>query len=182
MNKFYLITLGVLCSLAAFAQKGKGKVKVPKVSAAQKATEERVTKIKKAFFGISAMKLQSKAFNYANKCGVKNATITLYYKGADVVKITDVGTGDGHLAAAKWSYQYYYEKGKLIFAFQQINRNMSDKTVETRRYYSGNKLIRKITNTTVSDSEKETVTNTAAEYQLRSVKTEADIAKIYKCG
>lgn len=164
--------------MTAWGQKKTAKPKAVKPSA----TEIKVKGIKKAFFNINASKLQSKAFDYANKCGVQKATLTLYYKGSDVVKVTDLGTGDGHKAAAKWSYQYYYEKGKLIFAYQQITNNPNAQPTETRRYYYGNKLIRKIEDNKTTDNDKESVTTKAPEYQLRSIKTEADIAKIYKCG
>jgi hypothetical protein len=183
MSKFYLLLLSFLFIIFASAQKkGAKKPPVQKISAAQKATEQKVTKIKKTFFDINASTLQSKAFNYANRCGVRKATIMLYYKGSDVVKVTDLGTGDGSKAAAKWSYQYYYEKGKLIFAYQQITNGLNDKPIETRRYYLGNKLVRKIEDTKVTDNAKESIDDKAVEYQLRTIKSEADIAKIYKCG
>ena len=177
MNKIYLIIGCILFVVTMPAQK----VAKPK-SGKPSATDQKVTKIKKAFFDINASKLQSKAFNYVNKCGVKKATVTLYYKGSDVVKVTDLGTGDGDKAAAKWSYQYYYEKGKLIFAYQQITDNLNTQPTETRRYFLGNKLIRKIENNLTTDNGKESITTKAPEYQLRAVKSEADIAKIYKCG
>ncbi len=177
MHKFYLVIISVLFVIPASAQK----VAVKKMTAGQKATEEKVKKIKKAFFDINASKLQSKAFSYTNKCGVQKATITLYYKGTDVVKLTDLGTGDGDKAALKWSYQYYYEKGKLIFAYQQITNGRNEQPTETRRYYLGNKIVRKMVNSQVTDNPNESINGKDVTYQLRTIKTEADIDKIYKC-
>src|SRR5690606_27929172 len=78
-----------------------------------------VVHIRQVFRYINSMPLITRSINYMNKCGVVNATITIYTDAnGNVRKITDVGIGDDDKAAAKWSFEYYYENGDLIFSYE----------------------------------------------------------------
>jgi hypothetical protein len=156
------------------------------ISKAQsKIIENEIFQIKQTYKNINTSALKKQIFKYSNKCGVVDATITLYYLNGEIVKITDNGIGDDDKAAAKWNYEYYFKNGNLIFSYEWIksfDNELEKNTIdETREYFLSNKLIKKIENQKTKYPVNMTINFSDNRYLLKKVKTTQDISKIYEC-
>ncbi len=156
------------------------------ISKAQsKNIENKIIQIRQIYKTINSSTLQKQTIKYSNKCGVVDATITLYYLNGEIVKITDNGIGDNDKAAAKWSYEYYFKNGNLIFSYEWIkyfDNELEKNTIdETREYFSSNKLIKKIENEKSTYPPNITINFSDNRYLLKKVKTTQDISKIFEC-
>ncbi len=147
--------------------------------------ESQVQQIKQEFAKINALKLDTKSFPYKNRCGVIKASITIYFKNGEIRKITDVGIGDDDKAAAKWSYQYYYKNGNLIFSYETItsfdNEKEKNITNNNREYFLDNRLIKKIEDNKINYPENSFINNQDNRYKLKLIKKSSDIDLIYEC-
>lgn len=146
----------------------------------------KVNTIRKEYQRINSAKLQKREIRYKNNCGVKNATITIYSENGVIVKITDNGNGDDHLAEAKWNYEIYYKNGKLIFSYKWIKGSdemTGDSYIdEERSYIDNDRVIKVIENGKTQYPSNKRIESNDFRYQLKHVQTKSDIEKIYDCG
>ncbi|MBB4807199.1 hypothetical protein HNP38_002503 [Chryseobacterium defluvii] len=152
---------------------------------AQTATNN-IQKIKKEVQYINDVaQLGVKVYPYSNKCGVTKAGISVYHKNDEVRKIKDTGIGDGDKAASSWSYEYYYEKGKLIFSYETRQYHDNEKNKETReeirQYFVDDRLVKQIENGKTTYPKNVFIQKNDARYQLRNITRASDITKIYEC-
>ena len=147
--------------------------------------ENEIIQIKQTYKNINSSTLKKQSVKYSNKCGVVDATITLYYLNGEIVKITDNGIGNGCLAAEKWNYEYYFKNGKLIFSYEWIksfDNELGKNTIyETREYFLSNKLIKKIENQKTTYPVNMRINFSDTRYLLKNVKTTNDIFNIFRC-
>ena len=151
----------------------------------QTTLDRQVGHISKEFEKINSSNLSQKTFRYSDRCGVTMATITVFSDNDIVRKITDVGIGDDDKAAASWSYQYYYENGKLIFSYEKSSgHDLETGTAykdEVREYFVSDRLIMKIKNGQKTYPKSETINTIDTRYRLMNIKNSSDIKEIYKC-
>lgn len=145
-----------------------------------------VEKIRREFVLVNASKLEEKSFSYRNNCGVIKGRLKIYRKNEEIRKISDTGIGDDDKAAASWSYEYYYQNGKLIFSYQRSNYFDNGKnkqmTDETKQYFVDNRLIKEVKNKQTAFPKNSTISQKDLRYRLLLVNQQGDIEKLYKCG
>ncbi len=149
-------------------------------------TENQIEYIRKVFSDINSATLNQRKIKYNDKCGVIDATITVYTNNnGEVRKITDTGTGDDDKAPAKWTYQYYYENEELVFSYESSsgfdNETEKQYSYETREYFSSNKMIRQIKNGKISIHQNSSIDLSDIRYKLKEVTNKSDIDRIYQC-
>lgn len=141
--------------------------------------------IREEYKRINSLNLQKIDFPYINRCGVTNATISLYTQNGKVLKITDNGVGDDDKAYEKWSYEYYFKNEELIFAYEWarfFDIELEKKAIiESRAYFHSDFLIKKIEGNKTTYPQNEIIDKKDTRYLLSTIKSKAEIASIYKC-
>lgn len=124
-----------------------------------------------------------KEIKYKNTCGVIDGSLKMYDANNKIVKVSDNGIGDGHLAASKWSHTFYYENEELIFSKKSLtyynDRTEKTRTDETLEYFIANQLIIQIINgKTISLKKKESINANDYRYQLLLIKTKEELNRL----
>lgn len=146
-----------------------------------------IEKIKKEVEHINSvkLKLEAKCFPYKNKCGVTKAAIAMYHINSDVKMIIDTGIGDSDKAATSWNYEYYYQKGDLIFSYETRryfnNETGNEDSEELRQYFAANRLIKQIKNGITTYPKNIFINKSDTRYRLKNITKASDIDRIYEC-
>lgn len=155
------------------------------VNAQPKNVEKDITEIRKTYNAINSSYLLSNSYKYSNRCGVINATITIYYLNGEIVKITDNGIGDDDKLPAKWSIEYYYKNGELIFSYVWMKyydvELEKDLIYEIREYFKSNNLIKIIENQKTTYPTNKKINYSDHRYRIKKIKSTKDVHKIFEC-
>lgn len=127
--------------------------------------EGKIAVIRAAVQHINSQVLQVQTFNWSWPSCADVGTISYYLDNNDIVKVIETGfIGDGG-----WTKEYYYDKGKFIFSFEQNiggPAGLPADTNEMRIYMDEDTLVlQKKNQTDLPDAQKK-LTASSREYRI----------------
>lgn len=133
--------------------------------------ESSVEAIRAAVQAINQQTLQVQDFKWKESSCADVGTIRYYLDGEEIKKVIETGfIGDGG-----WTKEYYYNKGKFIFSFEQYiggPAGLPADTNEVRIYMNADTLILQRKNSENIENASKKLTANSREYRiLRALKT-----------